>query len=716
MTVSRRTHCPYCSFQCGVVAATGTGSAGSLFPAPDTVQLAPDAGFPVNRGRWCVKGMTAADLLDSPDRLRRPLVRDRFGRLRPCDWDTALDEAARRLAAVRDRYGADANAVFGSGALINETAYLLGKFARLALGTANVDYNGRYCMSSAAAAQNLAFGIDRGLPFPVSDIADTDVLLLWGSNCVDTMPPVQQWLQAQRARGGTLIVVDPRRTPTAQAAQVHLQLVPGRDVELANGLLHIAVAERLIDTDYIAARTVGFDAVRRAVLAGSPTAVERSTGISVRDQIRVVRALAEAPSAMLLSGRGPEQQARGVDAVLAFTNLMLALGRVGRPASGYGCLTGQANGQGGREHGQKADQLPGYRSITDPADRAAVARVWGIDPDRLPGPGRSAFEILGSLGDGGVRGLLVMGSDVATASPDVARVRRGLAELDCLVVADLLPNDTMRYAHVVLPVAQWAEQEGTTTNLEGRVVHRRRLRPVPAGVRTDLEILCGLAERLGAGHLFAATQAEAVFEELRAVTQGSRADYAGISYERIDAEQGVFWPCPSPSGAGTARMFTDRFAHPDGRARFVALLPRPGVEEPDEEFPLYFTTGRLRDHYNSGTQTRRTRSLRDAAPRPRIELHPLLADRLGIRPEEMIRVESRRGSIVAQATITPDIRPDTVFAPFHWGGDQAANLLTDPTLDPVSRMPAFKVCAVRVCAARAAASRTEAVPRAGGAG
>jgi assimilatory nitrate reductase catalytic subunit len=683
-----RTHCPYCAFQCAMtIASRGEG----LVP-----QVRGDETFPVNRGQMCIKGFTSVDLLDHAARLRSPMLRGADGQLAPVSWDVALDFVAARLKELRAKHGPAALAAFGSGALTNEKAYLLGKFVRVALRSPNVDYNGRYCMASAAAGQNRTFGIDRGLPFPVSDIAETKALMLWGSNCAETMPPIMQWIDEQRRRGGRLIVVDPRRTDTAQLASLHLQVTPGTDLALANGLLHLAIELGLVDEAYVAARTRGFDDVRRSVLSSDPTHVERLTGVPIEQQLRAVRLLADAESSMILSGRGPEQQSKGSDTVVALVNLMLALGKIGKPASGYGCLTGQGNGQGGREHGQKADQLPGYRLIEDDADRAAVARVWDIDPADLPRKGKSAYELLDALGpEGGIRGLLVFGSNVAVASPHASNVEDKLRRLDLLVVCDAFENETSSAAHVVLPVTQWAEEEGTMTNLEGRVILRRRVRPAPPGVKTDIEILCALAERLGVAKGFRFASAEAVFDELRAATAGARADYSGIDYDKLRRTGGVFWPCPSNDHAGTPRLFADRFAHPDGRARFHVAPYRPSAEVPDREYPLYFTTGRYKEHYNSGAQTRRVQALVDAQREPRVEVHPRLAARLGVDDDGSLLVESRRGEVRFRVRFSPDIRSDTLFAPFHWGGRQAANLLTIPALDPTSRMPEFKVCAVR---------------------
>jgi assimilatory nitrate reductase catalytic subunit len=590
--------------------------------------------------------------------------------------------------------------VFGGGGLTNEKAYWLGKFARIALRTASIDYNGRFCMSSAAAAAARAFGVDRGLPFPLPDLAGADAILLAGSNAAETMPPFTRWLADQQAGGGALIVIDPRRTPTARRATLHLQVTPGTDLALANGLLHLVIAGGHVDEAYVAARTSGFAAARRVAAAYWPERVERITGVTVAEQRAAMRLLAAAGRAVVLTARGAEQHSKGVDTVSAFINLALALGLPGTPGSGYGCLTGQGNGQGGREHGQKADQLPGYRRIDDPVAREHVARVWGVEPSVIPGPGRSAFELLDSLGTpGGVRALLVAGSNVAVSAPAAGRIARRLGALDFLAVCDPVLSETAALADVVLPVAQWAEETGTMTNLEGRVLLRRKAADPPPGVRTDLEVIAALARRLDAPGAWD-PDPERVFGELRRASAGGPADYSGISYRRIAERDGMFWPCPAPGHPGTPRMFLDRFATPDGRARFFPAGFRPVAEDIDAEYPVYLTTGRLLQHYQSGAQTRRVPALREAQPEPFVEVHPDLAAACALEEGELVRVVSRRGAARGRVLVTDTVRADTVFMPFHWGGAACANLVTNPALDPVSRMPEFKVCAVRLEAVR----------------
>jgi assimilatory nitrate reductase catalytic subunit len=663
----------------------------------DRIEIAGNRKFPVNEGGLCVKGWTAAQTLRHRDRLLSPLVRNAAGTLTPASWQNAIGRIASAITKTQETFGRDAVGVFGGGSLTNEKAYLLGKFARVALGTSNIDYNGRFCMSSAAAGASRALGVDRGLPFPLEDISRAEAILLVGGNMAETMPPVMRYFESQQRNGGALIVADPRRSATAQWATLHLALRPGSDAALANGLLHLLIRDSLIDTAYIDARTEGFDDVKQLAAAYWPERVEAITGVPQHQLVEAARTLGRASTAMILTARGAEQQSHGVDNVLSFINIALALGKVGRPFSGYGAITGQGNGQGGREHGQKADQLPGYRRIDDPGARRDVAAVWGIAECDLPGPGKSAYELIGSAGEpDGIRALIVMGSNPIVSAPNASRVADRFARLDFLAVADFFLSETASLADVVLPSAQWAEEDGTVTNLEGRVIRRRRALDPPGSVRTDIDMLCDLARALGKSAHFAFTGAESVFEELRAATRGGVADYSGISYDRMEREGGLFWPCNAASPAGTPRLFETTFPTPSGRARFHAIDHLGAAEVPDEEFPLHLTTGRVLAHYQSGTQTRRIGQLVDAAPEPIAEIHPHVAKRHGIADGARIVLRTRRGSAVFITRISSDIRADTIFAPFHWPGESSANRMTNDALDPVSRMPEFKVCAARI--------------------
>ncbi|WP_182348326.1 molybdopterin oxidoreductase family protein [Tomitella gaofuii] len=693
------THCPYCGLQCAMT-VLGDARNRATVTARD---------FPTNRGGLCQKGWTSAELLTHPDRLITPLVRDGAGALRPATWNRALDAVADGIRRTRRRHGRNAVAVYGSGGLTNEKAYMLGKFARVAVGTANIDYNGRFCMSSAAAAARRAFGVDRGMPFPVSDLTGAGAIMLAGANIAETMPPLLGHLRCAADDGG-LIVVDPRRTPTAELAEqsggVHLPVAPGTDTAVALGMLHIAVTEGYADQEFIDGRTRGFDAAWAAAGRWWPHRVESVTGVSADALRRAVRILAGSRDAgtgsYILTGRGAEQHAHGTDTVSAVIDLALAMGLPGRHGCGYGTVTGQGNGQGGREHGQKADQLPGYRNLSDALDREHIARVWDVPEASLPDGGASAYELFDRAGmdgtgpDGGVRALLVHGANPAVSAPHSAHVVERLRSLDLLVVSDFVLSETAAMADVVLPVLQWAEEDGTTTSLEGRVLRRLRAVSPPPGARSELQVLSDLAQRLGhPPSRFPATP-RAVFEELRRASAGGAADYAGISYERLDRGEALHWPCPAENHPGTPRLFLDRFATPDGRARFAGVDHRGPGEATDDDHPLFATTGRILTQYQSGAQTRRIAELVDVAPEAFVQVHPDTAERSNVHDGALARVVGRRGTMTARVRVDEAMRPDTVFVPFHFPGRARANLLTNPLLDPTSRMPEFKVCAVRL--------------------
>ena len=519
-------HCPYCALQCAMQLVAD--------PADPSRLVVAARDFPSNRGGLCRKGWTAAEPLQSADRLTTPLIRDeKGGPLRAASWPEALARITDGIAAAQAKGGADAVALFGGGGLTNEKAYMLGKFARVGLQTRHIDYNGRFCMASAAAAGNRALGLDRGLPFPLSDIPEADTILIVGSNPAETMPPIMQYFDAQMARGGKLIVADPRRTATANAASLFLQPAPGTDSAVANGLLHIIIRDRLIDEAYVAERTEGFDAVRRVAAAWWPDRTERTTGISAERLTEAAHLLGRSRKTLILTGRGPEQQSHGVDNVLSYINLALALGLPGRPHAGWGTFTGQGNGQGGREHGQKSDQLPGYRSLANDTDRADMAAIWGVPVESLPQPGPPAGKLLAKCG-GEIAALIVFGSNLVMSAPNSARVQQKLEALDLLVVADPFLSETAAIADVVLPVAQWAEEEGTMTNLEGRIILRQKMVDAGAGGldrSADHQRDRGSG---GEGQLFHGRRARGV----RGVAAGERGWGGGLFRGDVGADRG----------------------------------------------------------------------------------------------------------------------------------------------------------------------------------
>lgn len=716
------THCPYCALQCAMTLtpAAASAPAGAL-PAragePDQPAVPLEVSgrdFPTNRGGLCRKGWTSASLLRHNGRVTEPMLKGSDGVHQPISWDQALALITAAVKETQQQYGNDAVGVFGGGGLTNEKAYMLGKFARLALRTSRIDYNGRFCMSSAAAAGNRAFGVDRGLPFPVTDLNSASVILMLGSNVAETMPPFVQHLQGARDRGG-LIVVDPRRSATAaftsDGGGLHLQPTPGTDLALLLGISHVVVHEGFVDAQYVAQRTSGYPELVRSLAAFWPERVQSITGVPatlIRETARRLAQGARAGGSYILSGRGVEQHVDGTDTATAAINLSLLLGLPGSARSGYGTLTGQGNGQGGREHGQKADQLPGYRKITDPAARAHVAQVWGIDESLIPGPGLPAVELLKSLGKpDGVRCLFVHGANVVVSAPDTNAVTAGLRDLDFLVVCDFFLSETALEADLVLPVTQWAEEEGTLTNLEGRVIRRRRAITPPPGVRSELWLMARLAGLLGAPSTFS-EDPETVFEELRQASAGGLADYSGIDYAMLDRGEAAYWPYPVGSG-GTPRLFADAFAHPDGRAVMVPVKPSRRAERSFADDSLALATGRLLEHYQSGAQTRRVAELLAAQPQVRLLIHPATAASRGISEGDYATVTNERGEVLCRAELSNAVRPDTVFLPFHFPGQENANRLTEAATDPISGMPEFKTS--RVWVRRAASTPVPAVPQ-----
>lgn len=680
------THCSFCGVQCAMYLKVADGKVIGVEPRD----------YPHNRGALCPKGVVAYQQVGHPDRLQYPLRRrHKGGPLERVTWDEALGYVAERWQQIQNEHGRDAVGVYSGSSMTNEKCYVAGKFARAALGTRHIDYNGRLCMSSAAFAYAKAFGIDRS-PLPIPDIELADCLLVVGSNVAECFPVIMQWLWRARDRGGKLIVLDPRLTPIARTADLWLPVRPGTDVAVLNAMLRYVIHEGLVDEAYLDARTVGWEQVRAAVESYTPEEAQRISGVPAERIIAAARTYGSAATSLVLHARGIEHSTHGVDACLACINLALARGQVGRPGGGTTTLTGQGNGQGGREMGQKANQLPGMRHIDDPDARRHIAGVWGITPEELPGEGAAATEMVHLMAEGEIKSMLVLCSNLMVSLPDNAVVKRALERCDPLVVIDFFMSETAELADVVLPGTVWCEDEGTTTNLEGRVVKINKAADPPGEARADWRILGDLASRLGRGALFPYHGTREIFDELRAATRGGVSDYYGITWERIDAENGVFWPCPSEDHPGTPRLFTERFGHPDGRARMTPVTFRPPAEVPNDAYPFRLTTGRVVYHYLSGTQTRRIGFLNAQAPEPWVEIHSDAAARLGIADGERVRVRTARGAMTLRAVVAATIRPDTIFIPFHYGHAEAVNQLTNAAVEPTVKIPEYKACAAAV--------------------
>ncbi|HYE98325.1 MAG TPA: molybdopterin oxidoreductase family protein, partial [Planctomycetota bacterium] len=448
---------------------------------------------------------------------------------------------------------------------------------------------------------------------------------------------------------------------------------------------------------FIAGHTSGWEEVERTVSAYTPERTARITGVPAASIEKAAELWGTAATGMILHARGIEHHTKGVENCLTAINLALATGRVGRPGCGYATITGQGNGQGGREHGQRCNQLPSGRDIENPEHRKLVAERWGVPEAELPGAGLASTEMVDAILRGEIRGLLSLCFNPLVSLPDSAKTRAALEKLEFFAVIDIFMSETARHADVVLPGSLQEEDEGTVTTAEGRVVRIRKAVEPPGDAKADWKILVDLARRFAPYELFPYACPEDIFRELRFTSRGGPVDYFGITYDRIEKNHGVFWPCPTEEHPGTPRLYEDRrFAHPDGKARFIAVEYRPPAEDVDADYPVILTTGRVVSQYLSGTQTRRIGPLVDQIPGPYVEMHPRMADLVSVKSGEPVRVVSRRGELTLPALVVKSIRPDTVFIPYHWAEERSANRLTINALDPQAKIPEFKVCAVRL--------------------
>ena len=682
-----KTHCSFCGMQCGIQLKVRD---------KQVIGFEPWEEFPFNKGMLCPKGVKRYLQGAHPDRLLSNLMRSGSG-FQPVPYTEALDFTARRLMEIRDKYGPDAIAVYGGASMVTEKAYVLGKFARIGIGTKNIDYNGRLCMVSAGTAYRLTFGIDRATN-PWTDLAKADVVLVAGSNTAECAPITTQYLWQMRERGGKMIVVDPRMTPISRNADLYLPVRPGTDLALFLAMLHVIVRDGMLREDYIAAHTTNWDAVRDSVRDWTPERAAKITGVPPANITTAAHWIGGTDRAMGIHARGIEHHSKGVENCLAMINLFLATGNFGREGAGCMMITGQGNGQGGREHGQKAEQLPGMRSITDPEHRKYIAGVWGVDETELPGAGLSAVEIMNAIHEGKIKALFSMCFNPVVSLPDSNFVREALDKLEFFGIIDFFLCETAFHADVVFAGSLQEEDEGVVCSAEGRVQKINKAADPPGDSRSDALIICDLAAKLGRGKYFQYPNGTRdIFEELRVASRGGLADYYGITWDRIEQELGVFWPCPSLDHPGTRRLFEGgAFYHADGKAHFQTTEWRPSGDPIDAAFPILLTTGRVVSHYLSGTQTRRIGPLVEQYPEPKLELHPVLAGRFGIQDGDWVKVTTRRSEVVIQAMVVKTIRPDTVFIPYHWPGRRGANKLTHRTLDPRSKIPEFKVSACRI--------------------
>lgn len=702
-----KTHCCFCGQQCGLQLKVKDNA---------VIGFEPWEEFPFNRGMLCPKGVKRYLQGSHPDRLVTALKRDPSASsgFSPMGYEEAITRVAGEIERIQTQHGPGAMGVLSGASLTTEKTYLMGKFARVCLKTPFIDYNGRLCMVSAAAANKKAFGVDRTTS-PWADMIGSEIIWVAGSNVAECSPITTNYIWQAREMGAKIIVQDPRITPIARTCDLFLPVKPGRDAALFAGVLNLMIEQNWIDRDFIETRTVGFEQVADYCRQWTPAKTAEVSGVPERSIRQAAEWWGQAKTSFLFHARGLEHHTHGVQNCLAAINLVLATGRIGKTNCGYGTITGQANGQGGREHGQKADQLPGMRDLANPDHRKHIAGIWNIDEKELPQPGVDCYELFRKIDRGEIKGLLSICFNPKVSLPDNHFVTRCLAKLEFYVAIDFFLNETAHHADIVLPGSLQEEDEGTVTQVEGRVIKINKAVDCPGDARQDWIIIQDIARALGRTHGMTFNTPREIFDELRRASKGGMADYSGITYEKIEQHYGVFWPCYSDDPItgqpidhpGTPRLFepgswnpiakgAGRFYFPDGKARFNVTPYAPPAEEVDADYPLMLTTGRVVSQFLSGTQTRRIGPLVDQYPEPRIEMHPRLATKLGIADGDWATAESRRGTCTLRAQVVTTIRPDTIFIPYHWAGRKSANQLTISAQDPISKIPEYKVCAARV--------------------
>jgi formate dehydrogenase major subunit len=683
--------CPYCGVGCQVMYHESDGRITHVAGRPG----------PANLGRLCVKGRFGMDYVHNRERLTRPLVRregvakggdpvmDAAGwaaTFREATWEEALDVAAAGLRRVRDGHGGDALAGFGSAKGSNEEAYLFQKLVRTGFGTNNVDHCTRLCHASSVAALLEMIG-SGAVSNPFADVQYSDVFIVIGANPPVNHPVAATFMKNAIERGARLILLDPRATELSRFATHSFQFRPGSDVALLNAMLHAIITEGLVDHDFIRDRTEGWDEIRRGIVAYSPEAMEPVCGIPA-DEIRAAaRLYATADAAMIFWGMGISQHVHGTDNARCLINLALVTGQIGRRGAGLHPLRGQNNVQGASDMGLIHMVFPDYQSVADDEARARFEAFWDTPLD--PTPGLTVVEIMDAALRGEIRGMYIMGENPAMSDPDLAHARDALAALDWLVVQEIFPTETAAYADVILPASAFPEKTGTFTNTDRRVQLGRQVLPPPGDARHDLWIIQELARRLGLDWDYAGPAQ--VFDEVRGCTPSM----AGITWDRLEREHAVTYPCHREGDPGEEVLFQDRFPTASGRGRLRAVELTPAAELPDEEFPLVLITGRLLEHWHTGAMTRRATVLDAIEPVPMVSLNPAQLGELDVRPGDTVTLETRRGSVVALVRVDPGIPEGAVFIPFCYA-EAPANLMTNPRLDPDGKIPEFKYCAVRL--------------------
>ncbi|MDD1738208.1 MAG: formate dehydrogenase subunit alpha [Methanothrix sp.] len=664
------TTCVYCGCGCGLFLHVEDGRIVGASPSP---------AHPMSRGSLCIKGWLAGDFVGHPDRLAHPLLRQ-GDRTVKATWNQALSLAAARLQSIKKEFGPQSLGILTSAKGTNEENYLLMKLGRAALGTNNVDHVARLCHAPTVAGLGFALG-SGAMTGSISGLEKSDAILIVGSNTTEQHPLVASYILRARSRGSKLIVADPRKTRLAELADLWLSPRPGTDVVWINALLNTIVEHDLIDRQFIEERTTGFEETAQAARACTPSRAEAISGIAAADLARAADIFGGADRAAIVYAMGVTQHAQGTDIVQALANLSLATGNMGREGTGIYPLRGHQNVQGACDMGALPTVLSGYQSLSSPEVRAKFEEAWKAQlPDE---PGLTALEMLWAAEAGSLKGLIIVGENPALSYPDSSRVIKALKGLEFLLVSDIFPTETTALADVVLPAACFAEKDGTFTSTERRVQQVRKAVDPPGDARAEWEWICDLSRRLGQEADYASPAS--IMAEIASLTPS----YGGIDYQRLGPE-GLQWPCPCKDHPGTSILHVDCFSQ--GRAHLRPVFYSQPAEIPDADYPFTLNTGRSLYHFHTGTMTRRTSLLDREIPAPFVEINLEDARLMGIREGMKVRVETRRGSIAAEARLVDSLPRGSLFMPIHFS-EAPANALTAQSIDPLSKIAELKVSA-----------------------
>lgn len=668
------TTCNYCGCGCGFDLNVKDGKVVKVTSNPDSV---------VNGINLCVKGRFGNDYIHRDDRLKTPLIR-KNGKLEPASWEEALDLISTNFSKIKSEHGSDSLAVLSSAKCTNEENFLLMKFARAVLGTNNVDHCARLCHSATVAGLAQAFG-SGAMTNSIKELANASAIYLTGSNTTENHPIIALEIKkAVTKNGAKLIVADPREIELAKYATLWLRQKPGTDVALFNGLMNVIINEGLEDKDFINERTEDYEKLKEVVLKYTPEIVEKITGVPAEDIRKAARIYAQSPTTSLIYSMGITQHTTGTDNVLSTANIAMLTGNIGKESTGVNPLRGQSNVQGACDLGALPNVYSGYQKVTDPQIKEKFSKAWGADlSDQV---GLTVVEILNAAHEGKVKGIFVMAENPAMSDPDLNHARESLQKTEFLVVSDMFMTETAELADVVLPGVSFAEKDGTITNTERRVQRLHKAIEPIGEAKPEWEMICELAKKLD--YEMSYNHPSEIMEEIAELTP----IYGGMFYPRLE-EKGLQWPCLDANHPGTKYLHKGKFSR--GKGKFFPVEFREAAELPDEEYPLIFTTGRVLYHFHTGTVTRRSRGLDEIYPEALVEISPHDAKEMNIEEGEMIEVASRRGKIQAKAKVTEKSDKGVVFMSFHFH-EAAANLLTNAALDPVAKIPEYKVCAVKV--------------------